>query len=100
MKTPLVNSSNYIFIQSTDLEKDIVNNEKRIMFTNESARAYIIYANTTKEAWDQYLLLRPQITLDVKKHSAKELDVVFGTYEWQTLRNVEYKWSILFMDNA
>lgn len=70
------------------------------MFTNESARAYIIYANTTKEAWDQYLLLRPQITLDVKKHSAKELDVVFGTYEWQTLRNVEYKWSILFMDNA
>lgn len=91
MRTPLVNSSNYIFIQSTELEKDIVNNEKRIMFTNESERAYFIYANTTKEAWDQYLLLRPQITLDVKKHSAKELNVVFGTYESQTLRDIEYK---------
>ena len=82
------------------MEKDIVNNEKRIMFTNESNGEYIIYANTTEDAWDQYLRMRPQITVDVKKHSSKELDVVFGIYGIQTLRNVRCRLDIIRVRDA
>lgn len=77
-----------------------MNNEKQIMFTNETYNAYTIYANTIEEAWSAYLRLRPQITVDVRKHSSKELDIVLGTYGIQTLRDVEYKLEVIPIHDA
>ena len=100
LRNPLANTTNYLFLQSTDLETSILNTEKQIMFTNETDYAYMIYANTTKEAWDAYLRLRPQISVEVKKHSSKELDVIIGTYGTQTLRDVRFRLEIIRLYDA
>ena len=74
-------SDHYIIIQSTNLEKDVINKANTLISLAEQQSKYYYYyidSQDINEVFQNYLNLVPQVSIKVNKHSKKDLDVILG----------------------
>ena len=86
-------SDHYIFFKSTNLKKDLINKAETLLAkakNQTSSGYYVIEAEDPNEALSVYLNLVPQVSIEVKEHTEKDLNVVLGFHAYDTRGNTAY----------
>ena len=86
-------SDHYIFMESTNLKKDMIQKAETLlaMAKNQTSSSYyVIDADNYDEAFRIFLNLVPQVSVEVKKHSKKDMNIVLGFHAYDTRGNTAY----------
>ena len=83
-------SDHYIIMNSLNLKKDMIQKAEtllRMAKEQSPSSYYVIDAKDYYEAQRIYVNLVPQISVEVKKHSKKDMNVILGFHKESTRGN-------------